>query len=453
MPKENRLKILISAALFYPHSFGGGETYIYRLAKELLCRGHEVRVLAQAPHEEIDASHEVSHYDYNGVQVTSLRINPSAVSPREGHTGFGQVVCEAVRDILSEFRPDLVHINAMKPALVSICNELDIPHVVTAHHAGIVCPAGGLLRKDGSICSGVVSEALCVPCCTRLRWAKLNIGGLIGCLPEQFFRPLGKRLNEKEGGLKYLERGLIYPWLVEQSIAIKREMLEQAKVIVAPSRYMRDVLLRNGTPPEKIRLVHHGVEPLKTSAGENNPGVSVRFGYVGRIEPGKGLHLLLEAARLLPDGAECEVHIFGATRNRWDEDYFQKALAAYRGKSKVIHHGFVAPDKLAEAFESFDVLVVPSILPESFGLVVLEAFSAGRPVIVADSGALPELVRGETDGLIVARNNSAALAEAMMKFLSNQATLAAMTRRITPVRDIRQHTEEIEAIYSQITAP
>lgn len=446
------MKILLSAALFYPYSFGGGEAYVYRLTKELLRRGHDVCVLAQAPNEEIDASYEVSHYDYNGVQVVSLRINPNAVSPRERHTGFGPVICEAVRHVLQNFRPDLVHINAMKPALVSVCSELDIPHVVTAHHAGIVCPAGGLLRKDGSICPGVVSEALCVPCCTRLRWPKFNIGGFLGRLPQQLFRPLGKRLNEKRKGLEYLERGLIYPWLVEQSISIKKEMLEQAKVIVAPSRYMHDLLLRNGSPPEKIRLVPHGVEPLQPIAGGDRPTGTVRFGYVGRIDPGKGLHVLLEAARLLPDGAECEVHIFGATRNRWDEDYFQKALATYKGKSKVIHHGLVAPDRLAEAFERFDVLVVPSNLPESFGLVVLEAFSAGRPVIVADSGALPELVRHEMDGLIVARNNSAALAEAMIKFISNQISLAAMTLRIAPVRDVRQHTEDIESIYSQITA-
>jgi glycosyltransferase involved in cell wall biosynthesis len=87
---------------------------------------------------------------------------------------------------------------------------------------------------------------------------------------------------------------------------------------------------------------------------------------------------------------------------------------------------------------------------EAFGLVTVEAFSAGRPVIVANSGALPELVRNGVDGFIVERNNSKFLAEAMRKFIENPDLVAEMSRQIRPVKTIQEYVDEVEKIYDQL---
>jgi glycosyltransferase involved in cell wall biosynthesis len=260
---------------------------------------------------------------------------------------------------------------------------------------------------------------------------------------------MGEMLNNIKK-LPHIGRGLIYPWLIEQSISAEKKLLEEAGLIIAPSMAIRELLIRNGCGASKIILLPHGIEPLKKSIFETFAGRLIRFGYVGRIDPLKGLHILLKAMERLSNGKICELHIFGASRNPWDEEYRSKTLSNYNGKAIVFDHGLIAHEKLDEAYASIDILVVPSVLPEAFGLVVAEAFSAGRPVIVMNSGALPEIVRDGVDGFVVERNDSEALAEAMQKFIDNPDLIIEMSRQILPVKTIHQYVDEVEKIYHQL---
>ena len=84
---------------------------------------------------------------------------------------------------------------------------------------------------------------------------------------------------------------------------------------------------------------------------------------------------------------------------------------------------------------------------EAFKIVVAEAFSADRPVIVSKSGGPAELVRDGIDGFSVERNDSKSLAEAMQKFLDNPELIIKMARQILPVKIIQEYVDEIEKIY------
>jgi glycosyltransferase involved in cell wall biosynthesis len=210
------------------------------------------------------------------------------------------------------------------------------------------------------------------------------------------------------------------------------------------------LLTRNGCDPSKITVLPHGIEPLCKSPFEPFAGRLFRFGYIGRIDPSKGLHILLKAMESLSNRKLCELHIFGSARNPWDEEYRKKTLANYHRKVKVFDHGFIPYEQIKQAYQNIDVLVVPSILPEAFGLVVAEAFSAGRPVIVTNSGALPEIVRDGIDGFVVERNDSKGLAEAMQKFIEKPDLVLEMSNQIQPVKTIQQYVDQIEKIYCQL---
>ena len=112
-------------------------------------------------------------------------------------------------------------------------------------------------------------------------------------------------------------------------------------------------------------------------------------------------------------------------------------------------HGRVGPEELSRAYAGVDVLVLPSIYLEVFGLVVLEAFSAGRPVIVTNSGGPEELVREGVDGLIVRRNDPVALAEALMGLASDPARIVRLAEGIRPVRTIEEHLDQLLPIYER----
>lgn len=447
----DKTKILISTPNFFPHSFGGGEMYVYRLAKELIRRGYTMKILTPSLWNGGNGSYQLSDYSYEDISVTSLALNSSSVNYVEANTGFGPITLDAVREVIKRLSPDFVHINGLKPVLVQLCNEMKIPHVVTAHHTGIVCPAGSLLRTDGSDCDKEISPENCVPCCNFSRRPKWYSGGLIGVIPSWIYRPLGERLS-KSRHLNYFERGLITPWLVEKAMAEKKATLQNAQLFIAPSNFMRNLLVTNGCSPEKVIVIPHGVEAIEKTTLPVASSKTIRFGYIGRIDPYKGLHLLLEAARRLTRSSSCEIHIFGAARHPWHEAYLKKALSSYKGEANVINHGLVPHNELRKVFSQIDVLTVPSILPEAFGLVVAEAFSAGRPVIVFDSGALPELVTNGEDGFVVTQNDSKSLAEAMQRFVDNPDLILKMSIQIPHVRTIQEHVDELEKLYEMLVS-
>jgi len=87
---------------------------------------------------------------------------------------------------------------------------------------------------------------------------------------------------------------------------------------------------------------------------------------------------------------------------------------------------------------------------EAFKIVVAEAFSAGRPVIVSKSGGPEELVRDGIAGFVVERNDSKSLEEAMQKFIDNPDLLHEMSKNIKPVKTISEYVDEVEEVYSSI---
>jgi glycosyltransferase involved in cell wall biosynthesis len=239
---------------------------------------------------------------------------------------------------------------------------------------------------------------------------------------------------------------------MEESMRIRKETLQKCRRIIVPSGYMRELLAANGCDMSKIVLVPHAIEPIGKMPFDNLDGRLVRFGYIGRIDSSKGLHVLLDAVEQLPHGKVCEIHVFGGARNAGDQEYLQKTLSKYKGKSAVNSHGIIAYEKLADAFASIDVLIVPSRLPEAFGLVVQEAFSAGRPAIVFDSGALAEQVRDGVDGFVIKCGDSHALAAAMQRFIARPQLVKEMSDKIRPVKTISQYTDEIESLYRELIA-
>jgi glycosyltransferase involved in cell wall biosynthesis len=421
---------------------------VHCLAKELLCRGHQVIVLTAMPRQDEDEPFAIKTYLHNNIKVIAYSINTNYADATERQIGSGPLKRQVLRDILSECGPDLVHINDMDPTITSLCNEMRIPQVVTAHSAAIVCPSAALLKADSVVCEKPMNPQDCIAC--YLRPYPWYTGGLIAKMPGFLYRWYGGKLGKKKN-LSYLERGLFCPWLIEQDILEKRGVLRRAQYIVAPSFFVRDLLIRNGCDSRKILMITHGIDPIEKSPIENLGTRPVRFAYIGRISPKKGLHILLESTSLLPDSSACEVHIFGVPTGAEAEKYFKQILSDYKGRATIFTQGLIPHDKIHKAFAIIDVLVVPSLVPEGFGLVVQEAYSAGRPVIVANSGGLVELVRDGIDGFVVERDDPHSLSRALQKIIANPGLIREMIKDLPHVKTATEYVDEIEALYRRIT--
>jgi spore coat protein SA len=152
--------------------------------------------------------------------------------------------------------------------------------------------------------------------------------------------------------------------------------------------------------------------------------------YVGRLTPVKGVHVLIEAFReihrRMPD-----VHLIitgssffgGAAKTAYERDLVK--LAEPVGNA-IIFTGYLPHEKLKYLYSAVDVVVFPSIWPEPFGLVMLEAMAAGTCLVCSDVGGIPEVVESGFNGLLVESANEAALACAVCNALTAPEAMQRM---------------------------
>lgn len=190
--------------------------------------------------------------------------------------------------------------------------------------------------------------------------------------------------------------------------------------------------------PELRRVIWNGVN----IQGERTPRQQaqsdiLKIGFLGRLVPEKGIGLLIDACRLLPkDGWQLLV---GGRALNGADDFRDRAVGL-----PVEFCGFVNPK---EFLAGINVLVVPSIWEEPFGLTVVEGFAAGVPVIGTDAGAIGELVSKVDPNLVVEANNPNALADKLRSVLENRNVLPRgdfgkeLLEAVSPSRMISSYNE------------
>ncbi|HTN77288.1 MAG TPA: glycosyltransferase family 4 protein, partial [Pirellulaceae bacterium] len=157
------------------------------------------------------------------------------------------------------------------------------------------------------------------------------------------------------------------------------------------------------------------------------------IGYLARLAPEKGLHLLVDAFLQLkeqPGLADARLHVagwLGAPNKPYAEAQFAKVRAAGHGAALQYHGEVDRAGKLAFLRE-IDLLSVPTTYREPKGLFVLEALAAGVPVVQPDHGAFPELLASTGGGRLVRANDAGHLAEELASLLNNPVERAALAQ-------------------------
>lgn len=188
-----------------------------------------------------------------------------------------------------------------------------------------------------------------------------------------------------------------------------------ADVILADSRATAD---RLGPLAARARVVGCPIEPdpLPVPAPWSEDGRPV-VGYVGRVEPRKGVLDLIRAA----PGIEARVVVVGDDVYGTDPGY----LAAVDAAHEIERHGWV--EGAAGLLDRLDVLVLPS-LAEPFGTVLAEAMNAGTPVVATRVGGLAEVVDDGVTGRLVEPGDPEALAAAVNEVLAHREAMGTAGR-------------------------
>lgn len=236
-------------------------------------------------------------------------------------------------------------------------------------------------------------------------------------------------------------------------------------LVVANSRATADHYRRTrfaaSTP---VKVIPNGVDEsrLRGRTGDSlrsltgaGPGDTV-FTLVGRINRWKGHWVFVDAAERLANESE-SVRFLIVGDSFAGQELLTEAVDRRIGSSDVLRGRAVRLPHVAEVgsvYEASDVVVVPSIEPEPFGLVAAEAMAAGLPVIASRIGALPEIVDDHRTGLLVDPGDAGSLLEAMRKLSASPSQRAEMGRqgrkRFERRFRVDRYVEEFTRVYDEL---
>jgi len=201
---------------------------------------------------------------------------------------------------------------------------------------------------------------------------------------------------------------------------VERALTRRVSCVIAISEAVRRFCVdRVGLPAGKVEVVHYGLDSPPRPWAENPP---LELGgplllAVCRLEAQKGLET---AVRALPELPGTTLLVLGEGPDRAALESLASSLGV---RDRVVLPGRVGD--VSSLYERADVVVHPARW-EGFGLAMLEAMLAARPVVAARAGSAPELVDDGRTGLLVPVDDSAALARAVSSLLGDPEHAAAM---------------------------
>jgi glycosyltransferase involved in cell wall biosynthesis len=368
------MRFCLLTTFYPPFNFGGDGIDVQRTARALVARGHQVTVI-----------HDVDAYEWlsgrrlppepprqDGVEVIELRSRLGVISPLLTHQ-FGRPVVHGRRiaRALAERRFDVVVFNNISlvggPGLLSLGR--DSLRVYVAHEHWLVCPTHVLWRFNREPCD----ERHCTRCVLSYR------------RPPQAWR---------------------YSGLLERQI-------DRVDLFIARSEFSRRKHREFGFPKPMQVLPYFlpGEFPADRPArAAVSPHPRPYFLFVGRLAAIKGVDTIIPAFRQYP-GAD--LVIIG------DGDELETLRDQARDAPNVRFLGRVANADLAPYYAHAIASIVPSVGYETFGIVLIEAFRYGTPVIARRIGPFPEIVDAAQGGLLF--SDTPELLEAMARLQGDPA--------------------------------
>jgi len=399
------LKVLKVIHGYPPYYMAGSEVYTANFCNEI-SKKVDLSIFTRIE-DEFTKPYYCSESKENGIRI--IRVN----KPSRDYTFRSKYqdirMAKIFEDYLDEIDPDIVHIGHLSHLtikIVDIIHDKNIPIIFTLHDFWMMCIRGQLIRDDYSLCEGP-SIKKCKEC--NMKYFTSEI--------------------EAEEEIKI--------WLKALS-----KVNQKIDLFIAPSHFLRDKYIEYGIPVEKIIHMDYGFDIETVKSGLRIISDKIRFGYLGRVIPVKGIALLIDSFNEL-DHSMAELNIYGKLPN--SANYLKN-----RCSNSAIHFkGCYNYNEISNVLSEIDVLVVPSIWYENSPLVIHEAFLAKIPVITSNLGGMSELVSHEKNGLLFEPGNIDELIEKMNIFIENPELIKTYSQE-TYVRSIQEDVEEIEELYHEI---
>ena len=353
------------------HFQGGSEQYLYAICRELAREGHENAVVhgsAGSTHDDAEVS---GAYYIHGLN--------------EFNRGLRHELRGQIQAIVEREGPDIVYLhNITNPYLVEAMTELR-PVVKYVHDHEFYC-AKGIRIVNNELCTNSF-----LPRCV---------------------------MNAVRGNGYLCMGGRSRPMAVASTVRkmfLNRRAHQRISHFIVAGSHMQGSLISQGVREDRITVI-----PYFTEIPENvtpDSGSSTIL-FVGRISPEKGLEIFLESLSLLEQDFRFLIAGDG------DPGYIsvlRKSIRKKRLEEKVEFAGWVGNSEIGSYLERSAFLVVPSIWPEPFGIVGIEAMAHSRPAMAFNVGGISGWLEDRKTGFLIKRNDTREFAGHMDLLLRDRA--------------------------------
>ncbi|MBP6964210.1 MAG: glycosyltransferase family 4 protein [Armatimonadetes bacterium] len=407
------MRVLIANKFYRP--VGGPETIVFDTARELEALGHEAITFAMAHPDNRESQYSdyfVPSIDYNTRQSKGIK----RLAKEAADIVYSREARERIERLIADTRPDIAHLHniyhQLSPSILAALKKAGIPTVLTLHDAKLICPAM-LLLTHGRVCE-------------RCRGKWFHHAVLRKCVKDSYASSL---VCAVEGA-------------VHRSLRLYERNVD---LFVTPSRFLKGRMVQYGRLPEDRVEVLHNYADTRSIAPDFAPG---EYGlFIGRIEALKGVLTLLEAC-----GRVGGFEVRFAGKGPLLEECQRIVSDEHIENARFL--GFQTGADFRRQLAESRFVVLPSECHENCPMVILEAFSAGKPVIASNMGGIPELVEHGADGLIFEAGNADELASCMRRLIDDPAMASEMGRRgrakVEERFSIEKYMESLLAIYERL---
>ncbi len=440
------LKIIHCVNQYMPLHMAGTEVYIHTLACLQSQDGHKVSIVT--PHIEHYRPEQINrYYIYDGINVYQYM---EGGDPKNRDYISGKKKPEGLPDFykcVELLQPDIVHFHELNRSIglgiehVKLAKKYGAKIVLTMHLSSYTCNTNTLI-KDKQLCNGRISEFECSVCTYK---TKFNIPGVFS-VPTA----IASVILKKSGIISLLPAGkattvLAMPGAIGRIKKELEELSDNIDMFVSLTEWYKKILLINGVPSKKIAVIEQALAASKQSIFKRNDlsaSLPLKMVFIGRIQPQKGVHLMIETLCLFDD-AIVTVDIYGMPE---DTVYYKQCINASAGKSSIKWKGQIARESVVECLTGYDMLLLPSTFSEMSPLVIQEAFAAGIPVLASKVYGNAEQIKPGKNGLLFEFNSSQSLQEKIQMLANEPALVQHLKDNIqSPV-----YFEEVNKAYMQV---
>ncbi|UCD54654.1 MAG: glycosyltransferase family 4 protein [Candidatus Omnitrophota bacterium] len=377
----------------FPPIIGGVETHLVMLLPELVKRGHEASLLTGS------AEGASVHETYKGVKITRAPIMNLNWLSKRGLVGIESEVRNVVGSFLDRARPHVVHAHNMNYFSKTHAKVLDeevkkrkIPLVLTAHNSW--------------------DDMLFLRLTRKIRWDH----------------------------------------------------------IIAVSFYIKKELMGIGCDSNQVTTIHHGID-INRFKPTNRKAYSGRLAFLknkevifhpARMGIAKGCDISVKAMRLVIKKFPNAVLVLAGTKNIVDWTATQQKDIAYIvdliDESGIKNNVFIEMftlDEMVKLYAISEVCLYPSTVGEPFGLTMLESLASGKPMIVTNSGGMPEIIQDGINGYVVPIKDYEAIANKIITLLDDgglRERIGSTGRKFAELRFTKGVMAENNIkIYKQVT--